>query len=117
MFASFCGQGLEGKTVQQLEQQLRESWAESVVTNWKIWVPCQIVNLGFVPGHLQVTTISSTVREGDTLTATIEMCDNVDQVKFVSHWTMLTGSRLKRCCAWMEFVHVLHYSPGYDHKQ
>merc|ERR1712216_896921 len=46
--------GLEGKSLQQLERQLRESWAESVVTNWKIWVPCQIVNLGFVPGHLQV---------------------------------------------------------------
>jgi len=51
-------QGLEGKSLQQLERQLRESWAESVVTNWKIWVPCQIVNLGFVPGHLQVKTTS-----------------------------------------------------------
>ena len=47
-------QGLEGKSASQLEQQLRENWAESVVTNWKLWVPCQIINLGFVPGHLQV---------------------------------------------------------------
>jgi len=47
-------QGLEGKSLEQLQQQLRESYVESVVTNWKLWVPCQIVNLGFVPGHLQV---------------------------------------------------------------
>ena len=47
-------QGLEGKSVRQLEEQLRDSWSETVVTNWKLWVPCQIINLGFVPGHLQV---------------------------------------------------------------
>lgn len=49
-----CMQALEGKSLQQLEQQLRDSWVESVITNWKLWVPCQIINLGFVPGHLQV---------------------------------------------------------------
>lgn len=47
-------QGLEGRSLRQLERQLRDSWAESVITNWKLWVPCQIINLGFVPVHLQV---------------------------------------------------------------
>ena len=47
-------QGLEGKSLQQLTQQLQENYAESVVSNWKLWVPCQVINLGFVPGHLQV---------------------------------------------------------------
>ena len=34
--------------------KLRQDWASTVVTNWKIWVPFQFLNFRFVPVNLQV---------------------------------------------------------------
>eukprot|EP00288_Rhodomonas_lens_P013078 CAMPEP_0177693438 /NCGR_PEP_ID=MMETSP0484_2-20121128/2399_1 /TAXON_ID=354590 /ORGANISM="Rhodomonas lens, Strain RHODO" /LENGTH=238 /DNA_ID=CAMNT_0019204247 /DNA_START=1 /DNA_END=717 /DNA_ORIENTATION=+ len=45
---------LEGKTMKELETQLREEWPSAVVNNWKLWIPAQCINLGVVPPHLQV---------------------------------------------------------------
>ena len=52
----FCAlAGLEGKSLADLEKQLRNDWAPSVVANWKLWVPAQMINFSLVPVHLQVT--------------------------------------------------------------
>ncbi len=51
----FCAlAGLEGKSRAELEAQLRKDWAPSVVANWKLWVPAQLINFSLVPVHLQV---------------------------------------------------------------
>ena len=34
--------------------EAREQWRETVVANWKCWVPAQAVNFGLVPPHYQV---------------------------------------------------------------
>ena len=34
--------------------KLRQDWGETVVTNWKVWVPFQFLNFRFVPVNLQV---------------------------------------------------------------
>eukprot|EP00898_Chlorokybus_atmophyticus_P003579 jgi/Chlat1/4221/Chrsp27S08881 len=44
---------LEGRP-DQIRAKLRSDWKEAVVTNWKIWVPFQFVNFGFVKPQLQV---------------------------------------------------------------
>jgi hypothetical protein len=34
--------------------QTRELWWPAVVTNWRLWVPAQLINFGFVPLRFQV---------------------------------------------------------------
>ena len=51
----FCVLGVcEGKSQQQIQEQLRKEWAVTVVTNWNLWIPAQLINFSLVPGHLQV---------------------------------------------------------------
>ncbi|CAJ1966449.1 unnamed protein product [Cylindrotheca closterium] len=45
---------LEGKTTETIKKQLDEDYADTMVANWKLWVPATVVNLAFVPPILRV---------------------------------------------------------------
>jgi hypothetical protein len=44
---------LEGRQ-SEISDKLHKDLLETVVANWKVWIPFQVVNFGFVPPHLQV---------------------------------------------------------------
>ena len=35
-------------------EHVRSAWWDTVVANWKLWVPAQLINFGLVPIHWQV---------------------------------------------------------------
>ncbi|KAH7446951.1 hypothetical protein KP509_01G083800 [Ceratopteris richardii] len=43
---------------QEIETKLKKDWLPLVVANWKVWVPFQLINFGFVPPQLQVAATS-----------------------------------------------------------
>lgn len=45
---------LEGKTVDEVKRQLDEDYAETMLANWKLWVPATAVNIAFCPPILRV---------------------------------------------------------------
>lgn len=45
---------LEGKSTDAIKQQLDDDYADTMVANWKLWVPATVVNLAFVPPILRV---------------------------------------------------------------
>lgn len=46
----FTGQGLlEGKSFAQISRKLQDSWATTLVANWKLWPAVQLLNFKFVP--------------------------------------------------------------------
>jgi len=45
---------LEGKNLEAIQQQLDEDYKDTMVANWKLWVPATVVNLAFVPPILRV---------------------------------------------------------------
>jgi len=45
---------LEGKNADSIKQQLEDDYADTMVANWKLWVPATVVNLAFVPPILRV---------------------------------------------------------------
>eukprot|EP00977_Amphora_coffeiformis_P024264 scaffold15248_cov146-Amphora_coffeaeformis.AAC.4 len=45
---------LEGKNAQDIQKQLKNDYGETIVANWKLWVPATIINIGFVPPMLRV---------------------------------------------------------------
>ncbi|XP_021853120.1 protein sym-1 [Spinacia oleracea] len=44
---------LEGRP-SQVVPKLRQEWFSSVIANWKLWIPFQLLNFGFVPQQFQV---------------------------------------------------------------
>ena len=45
---------LEGKTLDSIKQQLEDDYTDTMVANWKLWVPATVINLAFVPPILRV---------------------------------------------------------------
>eukprot|EP00525_Craspedostauros_australis_P003332 CAMPEP_0198133428 /NCGR_PEP_ID=MMETSP1442-20131203/59556_1 /TAXON_ID= /ORGANISM="Craspedostauros australis, Strain CCMP3328" /LENGTH=228 /DNA_ID=CAMNT_0043794545 /DNA_START=270 /DNA_END=956 /DNA_ORIENTATION=- len=45
---------LEGKSLDAIKQQLGDDYADTMVANWKLWVPATVVNIAFVPPILRV---------------------------------------------------------------
>lgn len=45
---------LEGKNLESIKKQLDDDYADTMVANWKLWVPATVVNLAFVPPILRV---------------------------------------------------------------
>jgi len=45
---------LEGKNAEQIKLQLEDDYADTMVANWKLWVPATVINLAFVPPILRV---------------------------------------------------------------
>jgi len=50
---SFLG-FLEGKNLESIKKQLDDDYTDTMVANWKLWVPATVVNLAFVPPILRV---------------------------------------------------------------
>lgn len=50
---AFLG-ALEGKNAESIKRQLDEDYKDTMVANWKLWVPATVVNLAFVPPMLRV---------------------------------------------------------------
>ena len=44
---------LEGKP-DQIKKRLEQGWWDSLLLNWKLWVPFQMINFRFVPQNYQV---------------------------------------------------------------
>lgn len=55
LFIALCT--FEGRQ-QEIEAKLRKDWLPLVVANWKVWVPFQLINFGFIPPQLQVAATS-----------------------------------------------------------
>lgn len=45
---------LEGKSLEAVKSQLDDDYADTMVANWKLWVPATVVNIAFVPPILRV---------------------------------------------------------------
>lgn len=45
---------LEGKSVDEIKTQLEEDYTDTMVANWKLWVPATAVNIAFCPPILRV---------------------------------------------------------------
>lgn len=45
---------LEGKTTEQIKQQLDDDYTDTMLANWKLWVPATAVNIAFCPPILRV---------------------------------------------------------------
>jgi len=45
---------LEGKNVEDIQSQLKRDYKDTMVANWKLWVPATFVNLAFCPPPLRV---------------------------------------------------------------
>ena len=45
---------LEGKTVDEIKKQLDEDYVDTMLANWKLWVPATAVNIAFCPPILRV---------------------------------------------------------------
>lgn len=50
---SFLG-ALEGKSLEAIKKQLDEDYADTMIANWKLWVPATVLNIAFVPPILRV---------------------------------------------------------------
>ena len=45
---------LEGKSLEAVKKQLDDDYTDTMVANWKLWVPATVVNIAFVPPILRV---------------------------------------------------------------
>lgn len=45
---------LEGKSLDQVKAQLDDNYSDTMVANWKLWVPATMVNIAFCPPVLRV---------------------------------------------------------------
>lgn len=45
---------IEGKDATSIKQQLDNDYKDTIIANWKLWVPATIVNIAFVPPLLRV---------------------------------------------------------------
>mmetsp|Transcript_3481 Transcript_3481/g.5816 ORF Transcript_3481/g.5816 Transcript_3481/m.5816 type:complete len:233 (+) Transcript_3481:88-786(+) len=45
---------LEGKSPEEVKKQLDSDYKDTMLANWKLWVPATMVNLGFCPPALRV---------------------------------------------------------------
>jgi len=50
---SFLG-FLEGKSTEDIKQQLDDDYVDTMLANWKLWVPATFVNIAFCPPILRV---------------------------------------------------------------
>lgn len=50
---------LEGKGLEAVKMQLDEDYADTMVANWKLWVPATVINIAFVPPLLRVLYLNA----------------------------------------------------------
>jgi hypothetical protein len=54
---------LQGRTFSEIGDALKDSYQDTLTTNWGIWVPAMLINFGFMPAKFQVL-FSNTVGLG-----------------------------------------------------
>ena len=45
---------LEGKSIEGVQKQLDADYKDTMLANWKLWVPATAVNIGFCPPIFRV---------------------------------------------------------------
>ena len=45
---------IEGKSLDKIKQQLDSTYVDTMVANWKLWIPATFVNIAFCPPLLRV---------------------------------------------------------------
>lgn len=50
---------LEGKATADIKNQLENDYTETILANWKLWIPATVVNIGFVPPLYRVLYLNS----------------------------------------------------------
>ena len=45
---------LEGKNIEEIRQKLKDDYPETIVNNWKLFIPATAINIAFVPPILRV---------------------------------------------------------------
>jgi len=45
---------LEGKNADAIKEQLDDDYTDTMLANWKLWLPATFVNIGFCPPILRV---------------------------------------------------------------
>jgi len=50
---AFLG-ALEGKNIDEIQQKLKDDYPQTIVDNWKLFIPATVINIGFVPPILRV---------------------------------------------------------------
>ncbi|EEC50981.1 predicted protein [Phaeodactylum tricornutum CCAP 1055/1] len=45
---------LEGKTPSAIKNQLNNDYKDTILANWKLWLPATVINIGFVPPLFRV---------------------------------------------------------------
>jgi len=50
---------LEGKAMSSIQDQLKDDYTDTMLANWKLWVPATVVNIAFVPPILRVLYLNS----------------------------------------------------------
>jgi len=50
---------LEGKAISNIQDQLKDDYTDTMLANWKLWVPATVVNIAFVPPILRVLYLNS----------------------------------------------------------
>ncbi|KAI0350479.1 hypothetical protein OH77DRAFT_1439833 [Trametes cingulata] len=48
---------LEGKTFRDAKERIREAYAPTLIRNWGVFIPTQVVNFALVPPHLRFVTV------------------------------------------------------------
>jgi len=48
---------MEGKTIADAQERIKQSYVPTLLRNWCVFVPTQVINFAFVPPHLRFFTI------------------------------------------------------------
>jgi len=49
---------LEGKSVSEAGHRIRSAYVPTLLRNWGVFIPTQIINFAFIPHHLRFVTVS-----------------------------------------------------------
>ncbi|KAI0673299.1 hypothetical protein C8Q78DRAFT_1124225 [Trametes maxima] len=48
---------LEGKTIQDAKERIHEAYTPTLIRNWGVFIPTQVINFAIVPPHLRFVTV------------------------------------------------------------
>ena len=75
---------LQGKSADYVMEEMPLILPEMVIANWKLWIPAQTINLGFVTSKYQVLVSNLVAVAWNTyLSLTTQGSKNIDEVSFL----------------------------------
>lgn len=48
----------EGASIEQAHDRIQQNWYNTVIVNWRIWVPIQLLNFSVVPPQYRILTVA-----------------------------------------------------------